>query len=383
MEPGQSSSHTETRHYVARRISYTLLAILLLVYGLMSVRNFLYPIAFGFLLGYLLYPMANWFEKKHFPRILANLIVIAGGLLVLAGLLLGIYSIITPLAINLPELAGTARENLSEMMARLGTYFGFEPDNTREAVNERLESMFEATGQQLQALFGATTTTAVAFGLLPVYIFLFLYYRTKFMYFLLQLGGRKHKTRVIAILREMSTMMVRYLYGVLVVVLILCVINSLGIWIIGLRFPIPLGVAAALFNFIPYFGTLLGGLVPFFFAFLVEGDPVLAFRVAVLFIGIQFIENNILTPNIVGGNVNISPFFVIIGLVAASMIWGVPGMLLIVPMLAGLRIVFSHSESMQPYAYLLGRKGTSRHSIRSGKLSRWWKKLRQKAAQSS
>jgi hypothetical protein len=58
--------------------------------------------------------------------------------------------------------------------------------------------------------------------------------------------------------------------------------------------------------------------VPLTFAFLIEGDPVLAFKVVILFIIIQFIEDNILTPNIVGGNVNINPFFIITGLVAAS-----------------------------------------------------------------
>jgi predicted PurR-regulated permease PerM len=61
---------------------------------------------------------------------------------------------------------------------------------------------------------------------------------------------------------------------------------------------------------------------------MVLGDIALGLKVIILFIIIQFIENNILTPNIVGGKVKINPFFIITGLVAASMIWGIPGMLL-------------------------------------------------------
>lgn len=162
--------------------------------------------------------------------------------------------------------------------------------------------------------------------------------------------------------------------GVFVVVLILCVINSLGLWIIGLKHAVALGIIAAVFNFIPYFGTILGGMVPFLFAFLFEGNPALAFKVVILFIIIQFFENNVLTPNIVGGNVKISPFFVITGLVAASMVWGIPGMLLVVTLLATMRIIFSYSDALRPYAFLLSNEGTGKHSITLSKIKALWTK---------
>jgi predicted PurR-regulated permease PerM len=97
-----------------------------------------------------------------------------------------------------------------------------------------------------------------------------------------------------------------------------------------------------------------------------------------LFIIIQFIENNLLTPNIVGGNVKINPFFVITGLVAASMVWGIPGMLLVVPFLASLRIIFSYNEALRPYAFLLGTEGTGKHSITLSKIKALWSKIRNK-----
>jgi predicted PurR-regulated permease PerM len=369
--PGQA----EKRHLVARRLTFMFLAIILFIYGLIAIRNFLYPIAFGFVLGYLLYPLATWLEKKGIPRILANFIIILSALALLAGLFLTAYRIISPLTIDLPKLVDRAVENLADMGAGLGRYFGFDPESTSELIRDRATSLFQEGGVQLQTFFNATANTVIAFGLLPVYLFLFLYYRTKFMYFILKLAGRSRRKETVTMLREIAQVMVRYLGGVFIVVFILFFINSVGLLIIGMPFAIPLGVTAALFNFIPYFGTLLGGLVPLVFAFIVEGDPVLAFRVIILFIIIQFIENNILTPNIVGGNVNVSPFIVITGLVAASMIWGIPGMLLIVPFLASTRILFSHIDFMRPYAFLLGEEGTSKHSIQAGKIKRLVKKL--------
>ncbi len=363
---------SEKRFLLAQRMTYTLLAIILFLYGLIAIRNFLYPIAFGFLLAYLLFPIANWLEKKRIPRILANFITIIGVLGIMISLILLAYSQVAPVAGELPKLIDTGIRNLSAMLAVLGDYFGFDRSETRQLIQEQTSAFIASGGEYLQDIFSSTASTIVAIGLLPVYIFLFLYYRTKFAYFLLKIAGPTRRKETIEILREISKVSARYMGGVIAVVTVLCFLNSLGLWIIGVRFAIALGIISAFFNFIPYFGTLLGGLVPFLFALLVENDPVLAFRVVILFIIIQFIENNILTPNIVGGNVKVNPFFIITGLVAASIIWGIPGMLLIVPFLAIIRIVFSHIDPMRPYAFLLGEEGTAKHSISLSKIKKLW-----------
>ncbi|MBE0662991.1 MAG: AI-2E family transporter [Bacteroidales bacterium] len=371
------SDSNEKRYLIARKITYFFLVIILFIYGLIAIRNFLYPVAFGLLFAYLLYPMARWLEKKKLPRILANMIVIIGSLAILGTLILFAYRMVSSVASELPELFETGIENLSEMLADIVSYFGFDRVNTQKLIQDQSSSLFESSGKYLETVFNATSSTIVAIGLMPVYIFLFLYYRTKFMYFLIKLAGNSFKPNMIGILRETATVMVQYISGVFIVVLILCVINSLGLWIIGLKHAIALGIIAALFNFIPYFGTLLGGIVPLLFAFLIEGNPGMAFRVVLLFIFIQFIENNLLTPNIVGGNVKINPFFVITGLFAASMVWGIPGMLLVVPFLAIMRIIFSYNDALRPYAFLLGNEGTNNYSITLSKIKTVWSKKKQ------
>lgn len=368
-------SGAEQRFRMAQRVTYTLLAIILFIYGLIAVRNFLYPIAFGFLLSYLFFPIANWLEKKRIPRILANFIVIISGLGLLISLGLFAYGKITPVAGDVPRLIEMGMRNLADSISGVSEHFGFDKNETRELVRDQASNLVATGGAFLQDVFTATTSTMVNVGLLPVYIFLFLYYRTKFAYFLLMIFGREHREELIVIMREISKVFSRYIAGVFVVVLILCFINSMGLWIIGLRYPIALGIISALVNFIPYFGTLLGGSVPLLFALVAENDPALALKVVILFIIIQFIENNILTPNIVGGNVQVNPFFIITGLVAASIIWGIPGMLLIVPFLAIVRIVFSHIEAMKPYAFLLGDKGTSKHAINRDNIRNFFRRI--------
>lgn len=367
-------SPASRRFYLAQRLTYTLLALILFIYGLIAVRNFLAPIAFGFLLAYLIYPVVKWLERHNVPRILANLIAIIGVLAILVSMFLIVYRKVSALSGDFPRMLEAAVANLSEMLSNLGEYFGFDKAESRKFIQSQTANIVQSGSQYIRALFGATTSTIVSIGLLPVYIFMFLYYRTKFMYFLLKISAKEQRQEVVNILREISTVMVRYMAGVILVVIILAIINSFGIYMIGLKYAIPLGVIAALFNLIPYFGTILGGLVPFLFAFLVQGDMAMAFRVVLLFIVIQFLENNILTPNIVGGNVKINPFFIITGLFAASMVWGIPGMLLVVPFLAILRIVFSHLDAMKPYAFLLGDKGTSKHALSLENIRKFWYK---------
>jgi predicted PurR-regulated permease PerM len=354
---------SERRYLLVQRISYTLLAFILFVYGLIAVRNFLYPIAFGFLLSYLFFPVVNWLEKRRVPRILANFIAIVTGMGILVSIGLFAYGKIIPVTGDFPHLIEGGLRNLVDSLSSISEHFGFDKEETRSLIRDQANNIIATGGEYFQDIFNATTSTLVSIGFLPVYIFLFLYYRTKFAYFMMMIFGREHRGELVVILREISQVFGRYMAGVLAVVLVLCILNSMGLWIIGMKYPIALGIISAVFNFIPYFGTLLGGTVPLLFALIGANDPAMAFRVVILFIIIQFIENNILTPNIVGGNVRVNPFFIITGLVAASIIWGIPGMLLIVPFLAIVRIVFSHIDAMKPYAFLLGDKGTSKHSI--------------------
>ena len=158
-------------------------------------------------------------------------------------------------------------------------------------------------------------------------------------------------------------MVTRYMLGVTTVVFILCVFNSAGYLIIGLKYPFLMGVVSAAFSFIPYFGNFIGGAFPFLFALLTQDSYVYSLRIVIFVFIVHFLENNILSPNIVGSNIRLNPFFIILGLIMGAMIWGIPGMLVIIPFLAMLKIVISNIPELQPYSYLLGTTGTKKHAL--------------------
>lgn len=353
------------------RISLLLLMIILFIYGVIAAKQFLFPLAIGAMFAYLLFPIANFLEKHRFPRILAILTSIAFALVIIGVIVFLFYRQLTKMFADFDALKESANTNIELLQHNLENLLGLQDNRLEQFLKTQVDQFFQGNGGELGKAFSTTTGTILRIVLLPIYVFLFLYYRTKFAYFILKIVRKEQKHVTIKILRDISTVAARYMGGVSIVVLILCVLNSTGLLIIGVDYAILLGITSAFFNFIPYFGTLMGGAIPLLFVLLTTSDPLhYGLYVMILYAIVQVIENNILTPNIVGGNVKINPFFIILGLMMGGMVWGIPGMLVVVPFLAILRIIFYHIESMQPYAFLLGPRGTQKHSITLSKIKK-------------
>lgn len=343
------------------RFVIILLGIILLIYALIEAREFLYPIVLGLLFGYLLFPVANFLEKHNIPRILANFLSIILFLIIVGGALLMIYKQTGGLIDNFPVYKKQALENIDKLEGTIEEYFGLSDLRLVDFIRERVRMLFEEGNMVFNKAFSATAGTLFRIGILPVYIFLFLFYRTKLANFILKLTPKDKRIIAIKVLRKYSLIVPRYLGGVSTVVFILAILNSAGLILIGIEHAILFGIISALCNFIPYFGTLIGGSIPFVFSLLVS--PHLAIAVLILFIIIQFTENNILTPNIVGNALNLNPMIIIIGIVAGGMVWGIPGMFAVAPLLAMLNILSENVSRLQPYSFLLGIKGARRHAF--------------------
>lgn len=353
--------------YIGMRLTYFLLSIILLIYGLIIAKDFLYPLAFGILISYLLLPIVNYFEKKGMPRIAAIMVTIILAIIITGVIALFVLKRISLFLDELPLYREKTISHIEELQHYIEGEFGIPAERFK---NFLLGRIFDI-GSQSEKVFSATTGTLFVILMQPVYVFLFLYYRTKFAYFFLKIVGRQNRMIAVGVLREIAVVVTRYMLGVATVVLILCVFNSLGLLIIGIKFPLLLGVISAFFSFIPYFGNFIGGTIPFVFALLTMDSSVYAIRIAVFVYFIHFFENNILSPNIVGNNVRINPFVIILGLILGALIWGLPGMLVAIPFLAMLNIVLRKVPGMQPYVYLLGTRGTRRHALTIENLRRF------------
>ncbi len=365
-----------TKLPTAQKFSFFLLSIILVFYVLITAKMFLYPLALAVLFAYLLYPLTNFLEKKKFPRILAILISIILLLTVITFTALFVYRKLGVFVGDFPTFRVKAISRIDELEKTISNLFGIADLQLAGFLRSRVSGMFDAGSNVFNKAFTATTGTLFRLGILPVFIFMFLYYRTKFAWFIMKIVPREKQMLTLNVLREASKVASRYMGGIFTVVFVLCIINSLGLYLVGIRYAITLGVIAAIFNFIPYFGTIIGYSIPFVFALLTGDSAEPAFKVLLVFLVVQFTENNILTPNIVGNYVKINPFMIILGVIAGGMVWGLAGMFVVIPFLAILRIISEHVPALHPYVYLLGTGGTRRHAITGENIRKFLNRVR-------
>jgi predicted PurR-regulated permease PerM len=353
------------------KIVILMLFLLLLYTFLVEFRNFLYPIFLGILFAYLLYPVAKFFEKLSIPRIPGILLSVFLGIIIVYGTIFFIYTKLRFLLQDLPTLEDQAVRNIDTIIMQLEAQVGEVSPERRLGLKATISKFFETSTDNLDNILTSTAQTIFTIFIMPVYIFFLLYYRNKYRSFILMVLPEKGHQKTDEIIKEVSIVIKKYMGGVFIVVLILCVLNSFGLYVVGVKYPLLLGIIAAICNFIPYFGTIIGFSFPLIMALLTGDGPGTAIGVVILFIIIQFAENNILTPNITGGQVNVNPFFIILSVLIGGLIWGIPGMFIVVPLMATLRIICAKIDVLKPWAFLISDTGTEQYAITTRKLRKF------------
>ena len=353
---------------ILEKISLSLFIVSVLLLGAILAKDVLLPLVFGFFLSYLIYPVVWKIEKAGIPRVFSILIVLLVTIIIIGTVILLVSVKISHTSIDLSEFKEQADQKTSTLMNFIESNVGLEASTIKDGLNQIVDKLFSSLKSKAGQIFTATTTTIFQIVILPVFTFFILFYRTKTAHFIFRLAGQKNKFKALQILREISKVTTKYMSGVFIVIFILAILNSAGLYIIGVEYALIFGILSALLNLIPYFGTLLGGFIPIMYVLITSPKPFQTIlQIIILFIIVQFLENNILTPNIVGGNIKINPFAIILSLLLANMIWGVAGMIIVVPCLAMAKIVMRNIESLQPFAFLISDKGVEKYKINIGK----------------
>lgn len=361
------------------RATAGLLFVILFLLTLYFAADVLKILAFAVLFSYLLFPLTNWLEGKKVPRGVANIlaIILFIAVFVSAGVLL--YKQGARLMGDFPELKEHALDNMGQMETYLEDKLPFAPqDENGWLVNS--VSDFMASGEEtVKNTFAATATTLGSAFLMPFFIFFMLFYRDKLRHFVLSVVPKDKHDLTDDVLLKISKVTSRYMVGIVIVTVILSALTSVGLLIIGLKYAILLGIIAGLFNLIPYFGTYIGGAIPLVMALLTMSSPKYALFVLLLIFILQFLENNVLTPNITGSQVRLNPLFTLISILFGAMIWGIAGMFMAIPFIGMFKIVCENVDKLKPVARLIGtdeRKGLgAKVQVATG---RWFDKLKRK-----
>jgi putative heme transporter len=336
------------------KFAFALIAVTILVYWLVVLQDILVPLFISIILSMSIFPVANWLENKGLGRVWAVTITLI------------LFSVIAGVII---WLASTQIGSFGEMLPQLQTRFldwgnkiQLWAENTFHIARKAQIAKLRQYGTGILSSGGIVFTTALATTsnvlgnmlLIPIYMFFLLYYRDFFKMFFYKVFKGISRSKIDAVLTKIYAAVHSYLTGLVTVTLIVGTLNTIGLLALGIDYAVFFGFLAAALLIIPFIGILIGSILPIIVALITKDSPMSAVGVAGVFIFVQFLEGNFITPQIVGSKISINGLVAIIALLLGSALWGISGMALSLPTIAILKVIFDHVDALKPYGYLMG-----------------------------
>ena len=339
--PPRTRAPIAARHYL-----WVIGAAIVLAAALHWLGPVLTPFLVGAALAYLGNPIVNRCARAGIPRTIGTLIAIA--LLMLA--ILALIVIIVPLLQaelgqllrRLPELADRFSTQIAPWVEqKLGVSLDFDLDRAKELVAANLDS---ARALSLQVLAGVKSggllliAILVNIALIPVVMFYLLRDGNDIVARIADLVPRRWAPATRGIAHDIDHVLAEFLHGQMLVMLSLAVYYAIALWVVGLRFAVPIGLLTGLLVFIPYVGFGLGLTLAMLAALLQwSGWPGFLAVAGVYGVG-QILENYVLVPYLVGDRIGLHPLAVIFALLAFGQLFGFVGVLLALPVSAALLV---------------------------------------------
>lgn len=214
--------------------------------------------------------------------------------------------------------------------------------------------------------------------LIPIYMFFFIYYRKFFQTFIFKVFSKENDFKIKILINKLYRVQQDYLIGLSTVMLIVGILNSISLLALGIENPFFYGFLAAILLLIPYIGIFIGSLIPAIIALITKDSYIYAILVIACFSFIQFLEGNFITPKVTGSKLNINSLVAIVSIIAFSMLWGISGMIIALPIVASLKIIFDAIPSLHPYGFLLSEPQEQQLSSTARIRLKKWKEIRKR-----
>lgn len=339
------------------RITFGFINLFAIVFSLYIAQGILIPIIMATIFAVLLNPIVNFLVSKKINRLVAISLTVFVGLLIVLGLLFFLISQATSFSEALPMLKTKFNKSSVDLIAWIA-----EKTNIKEV---KIQSWVEETqAAQIKEFkigdnisrFGNVMATVVLF---PVYLVMILYYKPLFLEFFKRLFLDRYFSAVEEVLLNTKKIIQSYVVGLFIEFIIISLLNSLGLLLMGIRYAFLLGVIGALLNLIPYLGAMIAASIYMTIAFITM-PPIYVFYVLIMYAVIQVVDNNFLIPRIVASRVQINALASIISVIVGGTIWGIPGMFLSIPLIAIVKVICDHVDSLNAWGYLIGNQVSSK-----------------------
>lgn len=331
-----------------------LLATSLILFLMYFGRSVLVPLAFALLIAFIIYPICSKLERFGLGRITSILI---GELLVfvlvgaVVALLVWQFSSFLSQWPVISQKLQLAIRRLNEVMT---DQYGVPAETQLSYLQSVLFDNTNRLFMFLQNLLFVSATGLVMIVLIPFYTALILIYRDLWVKSVIAATGERNRNRVMKLIKASIKKYFDFVKGMLIVYLVVGILNSVGLAILGVPHPVLFGVIASVLTFIPYFGIIVGAILPMAVSWVTFDSVWYPIGVAAIFTFVQYLEANFIFPLAVSVQLKVNTLVSIVAIFAGALIWGAAGMILFVPFLGILKLIAEELDEWRPLAIFLG-----------------------------
>jgi predicted PurR-regulated permease PerM len=343
-----------------RVLQYVIYGSIVLYFG----RSILIPLSFAALISFVLYPVCAWLQRKGIGRLTA--ILFAVSLLIILGLLLVALLVGQFVAFvqEWPSVQQKVLEALDQLSHFLVDSLGISLDQQKSLLSRLSDPSGGGILLMIRNTLSASAGSAVLLVLIPVYAVLILYYRHQWLAVLYRMFPMEKAED----LRKMVMLTVQTYYnfikGMAIVYLIVGILNSTGLWLLGIPHALLFGFIASILTFIPYVGIIVGSLLPITMAWITYDSAWYPIGVVGVFAFVQYLEANVIFPLAVSNRLNVNTLVMLIAIFAGGVLWGMAGMILFVPFVGIAKLIADHNPNWKTVSMILGVEKVPRTSGR-------------------
>jgi predicted PurR-regulated permease PerM len=328
------------------------ISVFAFVFSIQIGQRIIIPIAYATIIAILLNPLVNYMTRNGINKIISISIIVIFAICVVLAVIYIITSQLSMFGETYPQL----KQKLNVISTELVEWTSEKFKINKSKINAWISNVQTDAINNLAITEKLTEAgrIIVVGALLPVYLFMILYYKPLLMEFIRRLFRSEHHLAVTEVLTNSKIIIQSYLIGLFFELIIISVLNSAGLLLLGIDYAIILGIIGAFLNIIPYIGGIIAIALPMIIAFVTKDSPIYSLLVFFIYILIQFIDNHYIIPKIVASRVKINALISVIVVLIGGALCGIPGMFLSIPLTAILKVIFDHIEPLKPWGFLLG-----------------------------
>ncbi|WMT38814.1 AI-2E family transporter [Paenibacillus sp. D2_2] len=306
------------------------------------IQDYSDSIVAGRFFYYMLRPLVDYMERHKFNRSLSVLLIYLVMAVLIVGFILGVWpslsSQVTALVMSAPDYLNKFGKQLMELEQN-GVLSKFLPDDFSPASNltEYLNKGFNFVSNYMSGLFSFFSNFAIILFTTPLLLFYMLKEGNKFSRGIARFFPRRYHKDVKEVTDEIDHALSGYIVSRVLVNVALGILMYIGFLILGLPYALTLTVLAVILNFIPFFGAILSS-VPIVIIGWIE-SPSMAIWSLVIILVAQQIQDNLISPLVFGKKLDIHPVTTIVVVLAGGDLFGIVGMLIIIPVYMLIKIV--------------------------------------------